>query len=137
MKRVTHFLSLIYFRFSHVLIVNRWAPKNDLDMLQIQRIYPDADVKKVLSQLLRDTFCICQKKKKIKNLFRFFGRRDNKKKHYKNFWNQSCKEKNNEPIRDKNLVSDGKELSNFVTNKTKTFFEFFGIHDVQNTTEIL
>ena len=46
MKRVAHFVSLIYVRFWHEAIVSRWAPKNDLDMLQLLSTYPDADVKK-------------------------------------------------------------------------------------------
>lgn len=29
----------------------------------------------------------------------------------------------------KNLVSEGKDRSHFVTNNSKAFFEFFGIHN--------
>ena len=46
MKQVAHFVSLIYVRFWHEEIVSRWAPKNDLDMLQLLNTYPDANVKK-------------------------------------------------------------------------------------------
>ncbi|CAH1108377.1 unnamed protein product [Psylliodes chrysocephalus] len=45
MKRVAHFISLIYVRFWHEAIVSQWAPKNDLDMLQLLNIYPDIEVK--------------------------------------------------------------------------------------------
>ncbi|GBM72946.1 hypothetical protein AVEN_124126-1 [Araneus ventricosus] len=61
MKRVAHFVSLIYVRFWHEAIVSQWAPKNYLNMLQLLSTCPYADVKKGLSQLLRDTFGICQK----------------------------------------------------------------------------
>ncbi|CAH1099049.1 unnamed protein product [Psylliodes chrysocephalus] len=61
MKRIAHFVSLIYVRFWHEAIVSRWAPKNDLSMLQLLNIYPDIDVKKVFLLLLRDTCGICQK----------------------------------------------------------------------------
>ncbi|CAH0561738.1 unnamed protein product [Brassicogethes aeneus] len=46
MKQVAHFVSLIYVRFWHEAIVSRWAPKNDLDMLQLLSTYPDANVRK-------------------------------------------------------------------------------------------
>ncbi|GBN20808.1 hypothetical protein AVEN_205633-1 [Araneus ventricosus] len=46
MKRVGHFVSLVYVCFWHDAIVSRRAPKNDLDMLQILSTYQDADVKK-------------------------------------------------------------------------------------------
>lgn len=47
-KRVLHFVSLIYVFLCcwHEAVENRWAPKNDLDMLQLLNTYPDADVKK-------------------------------------------------------------------------------------------
>lgn len=62
MKRVLKFRSQSHVgsRFSRSEFKSR-APENDLDIPLLQNTYPDGCVKKVISQLLRDIFCICQK----------------------------------------------------------------------------
>jgi hypothetical protein len=61
MKQVGFFVCLIYVRFWHEAVVIRWAPKNDLDMLQLLNSYPDKNVKKVPLRRPRGIFGICQK----------------------------------------------------------------------------
>ena len=48
----------------------------------------------------------------------------------KNLQTKPAKKNEMKRLEGKNLVFEGKDLSHFVTNKTKTFFELFGIHDV-------
>lgn len=45
-KKVSEFVSLVYVRFWHEAMISHWAPKNDLDMLQLLNSYPNEDVKK-------------------------------------------------------------------------------------------
>lgn len=130
MKRVAHFVSLIYVRFWHEAIVSRWAPKNDLDMLQLLSTYPDADVKKsALTVAKRHLWYLSETNVGLAFLDERITQAV-KENMTKNLETKPAKKKEMKRLEGKNLVFEGKDLSHFVTNKTKTFFELFGIHDV-------
>lgn len=129
MKRVAHFVSLIYVRFWHEAIVSRWAPKNDLDMLQLLSTYPDAEVKKsALTVAKRHLWYLSETNVGLAFLDERITQTE-KENMTKNLETKPSKKKELKRLEGKNLDFEGKDLSHFVTNKTKTFFELFGIHD--------
>ncbi|GBM99756.1 hypothetical protein AVEN_268025-1 [Araneus ventricosus] len=130
MKRVAHFVSLIYVRFWHEAILSRWAPKNDLDMVQLLSTYPDADVeKRAVTAAERHLWYLSETNVGLAFLDKRITQAD-KENMIKNLETKSAKKKEMKRLEDKNLFFEGKDLSHFVTIKAKTFFELFGIHDV-------
>ncbi|CAH1114433.1 unnamed protein product [Psylliodes chrysocephalus] len=102
--RAMHQASLIYVRFWHEAIVIRWAPKNDLDMLQLLNIYPDGDVKKsTLTIAKRHLWYLSETNVGLAFLDELPNKKEMKR------------------LDDKNLVFKGKDPSHFITSKTKMF----------------
>lgn len=128
MKQIGYFVCLVYVRFWHESVISRWAPKNDLDMIQILDSYPDINVKKsALAAAKRHLWYLSE----INIGLAFLDERITQEEKNKMFLNleKPAKKKEMKRLDGKTLKFDEKSISDFVTSKTKTFFELFGIHD--------
>ncbi|XP_077155302.1 uncharacterized protein LOC143817697 [Ranitomeya variabilis] len=130
-RKVARLVCLIYVRFWHEAVVSRWAPKNDLEMLQLLQYYPDKDVREsALTVAKRHIWYLSETNIGLAFLDERIGQAE-KDKMFENLRMKPAKKKELKRLEGKNLVFEGKDLSDFVTSKTKTFFELFGIHNVE------
>jgi hypothetical protein len=53
MRRVTYFVSLIYVCFWHGAVVSLWAPKNDLDIIQLLNCCPNRHAKEIALKMAK------------------------------------------------------------------------------------
>lgn len=135
-KKVSEFVSLVYVQFWHEAMISRWAPRNDLEMLQLLNSYPDADVKKSAIMVAKRFLWYLSE---INIGLAYFDERiteDVKEKMMKNL-EKPAKKKEMKRLEGKNLGFEDKDLSHFVTSKTKAFLELFGIPMQTNTLVIL
>lgn len=128
LKPVAYFVCVIYVRFWHEAMVSRWAPKNDLDMLQLLNCYPDKNVKKsALAAAKRHLWYLSE----MNIGLAFFDERvseDEKQKMFQNL-NKPANKKEMKRLEAKVIKFEEKSLSDFVTTKTRSFFELFGAKD--------
>lgn len=128
-RKVAYFVSLIYVRFWHEAVVSRWAPKNDLDMIQILYSYPDMDVREsALKVAKRHLWYLSETNVGLA----FLDERITSSEREKMFNNLEKPERKKGMKRldgDKLSLQD-KNLSDFVTSQTKTLFRMFGVDDI-------
>ena len=125
MRKFAYFVSIVYVCFWHESIVSRWAPKNDLDMIHLLNCYPDGDVKEsALTVAKRHLWYLSETNIGLA----FLGERITHAEKEKMFQNLEKPELKKEMKRldGNNIVLQRKNLSDFVTRRTKTFFELFG-----------
>lgn len=130
MTRVAHFVSLIYVRFWHEAIVSRYAPKNDLDMIQLLKAYPDEGVQKsALTVAKRHLWYLSETNVGLAFVDERIPKTV-KEKMFLNLDQKPAKKKETKRLESKTFDFEGKDISDFVTKKTKLFFEMFGITDI-------
>ncbi|CAH1105830.1 unnamed protein product [Psylliodes chrysocephalus] len=108
----------------HEAIVSRWAPKHDLDVLQLLNICPDINVKKsAFTVYLLDTNVgLAFLDERISQI-----EKENMTKHLES---KPPNKKEIKRLDGENLAFKEKDLSHFITGKSEMFFKLFGIHNV-------
>ena len=130
MRKVAYFVGLIYVRFWHEAVVSRWAPKNDLDMIQLLNSYPDRDVKEsALKVAKRHLWYLSETNVGLTFLDECITQAE-KEKMFKNLKKPEGKKGKNR-LDGKKILFQGKDLSDFVTRHTKSFFPLFGVNGVE------
>ena len=95
-------------------------------MIPLLNSYPDRNVKEsALKEWLRDTYNICPKR--MLNLLALMNAFLRQKRRRCSKILRSQNGTRNETNRGKNLVLQGRDPSDFITRRTKTFFELFGV----------